>query len=171
MCAQQRWTGTAGKGGRQRRQKAAAAIDADHLEAVAGEAAADQIAEKALPFGGALACRQAEIDHLLLAVGAQPESDQDRPPDRAGAGLAGQHDPVEHEHAVALFEGPGMKGGDHRIELFGHRAHRRGADRPPQDRQQRLADPRFREGRLLRTERPSTKQARIMRSSCSARRA
>lgn len=33
-----------------------------------------------------------------------------------------------------------MKGGDHRVELLGHRAHRGGADRPPEDRQQRPAD-------------------------------
>jgi hypothetical protein len=33
-----------------------------------------------------------------------------------------------------------MKSSNHRIELLGNRAHRRWADRPSQDRQQRLAD-------------------------------
>ena len=71
--------GDAGKGGRQGGQQARAAIDADHLEPVAGEAAADEIGEEALPFGGALALRQAEVDDLLLAVGPQPQRHQHRP--------------------------------------------------------------------------------------------
>ena len=35
---------------------------------------------KALPFGGAFARRQAEVDNLLLAVGPQPQRSQHRPP-------------------------------------------------------------------------------------------
>jgi hypothetical protein len=45
-----------GRGGRE----PGAAIDADHLEALAGEPAADQVAEEALPGGGALGRRRAE---------------------------------------------------------------------------------------------------------------
>ncbi len=98
--------GDRGKGGRQCCQQPAAAIDADHLESLAGQPAADQVTEEVLPFGGALAPRQAEIDDLLLAVPTQAKSDQDGPSDRAvglqptgltrGAGFARQDDAIEH---------------------------------------------------------------------------
>ena len=42
-------------GDRQRGEQTRAAIDANHLEAGADEATADQIAKEALPFGRALA--------------------------------------------------------------------------------------------------------------------
>src|SRR5207302_10627994 len=48
-----------GIGGGKRRRETGAAIDADHLERVASDAAADEIAEEALPLGGALALGQA----------------------------------------------------------------------------------------------------------------
>jgi hypothetical protein len=64
-----------------------------------------------------------------------------------------------------------MEGGDRGIELLGDLADGAGADRPAEDRQQRPADPRLRGGRLLRVEMPSTKQARIKRSTSAVRRA
>jgi hypothetical protein len=70
-------------GGRPRRQQPAAAIAADHLEILAGKPAADRVTATALPFGGALAVRLADVDDLLLAVAAPAEGDQDRPADRA----------------------------------------------------------------------------------------
>src|SRR6266403_3771587 len=60
-------------------EEAATAIDADHLEPLASEAAAEEVGEEALPFGGAFAARQAEVDDLLLAVGPKPKRDQHRP--------------------------------------------------------------------------------------------
>jgi acyl carrier protein len=39
---------------------------------------------------------QAGVDDFLPAVRAQPQSDQNRPADRAGAGLASEHHAVEH---------------------------------------------------------------------------
>jgi hypothetical protein len=98
---------------------------------------ADQVAEKAFPFGGTLAGCQAEVDDLLFAVRPEPEGDQHRPPDGTGAGLAREHDAVEHQHAVVVLERARMKGSHHRIELLGDQAHRGRADRPPEDRQQR----------------------------------
>ncbi len=87
------------------------------------------------PVGG-----QAEVDDLLLAVGPQAKGDQHRPPDRAGTGASGEHDTIQHQDTVRLFERPGMEGGDHPIELLGDLADRRRADRPAKDRQQGLAD-------------------------------
>ncbi len=121
-------------GRREGGEQAGTTVDADHLEALADEAAADELAEKAFPFGRALALRQAEVDDLLPAVASQPEGDQHRPADGAGTSTACQHDAVEHQHAVLILERPRVKGGDHRIELLGHRAHRGGADRPSEDR-------------------------------------
>lgn len=57
--------------GRERREQAGAAVDADHLEAGAVEAAAEQVAEAGLPLGGALGRGQAEVDDLLAAVGQE----------------------------------------------------------------------------------------------------
>jgi len=57
----------------------------------------------------------------------------------AGAGLAGEHDAVEHELAIGPFERTGMEAGDRRVEHLGDLAHRRGADALAEDRQQRLA--------------------------------
>ena len=56
-----------GQGGEQAR----AAIDAEHLETLAGQPAAHQIAQELLPLGGALGAGQAEVDDLLLAIGAK----------------------------------------------------------------------------------------------------
>lgn len=56
-----------------------------------------------------------------------------------------------------------MKGGDYRIELLGHRADVAGLNGGP--RIGSSASP------TLRVDSPSTKQARIMRSSGAARRA
>ena len=64
-------------GGRQRGEQPGGAIEADHLEPVAGQPAADQVTQETLPFGGALALSQAEVDDLLLAVMPQSEGDQD----------------------------------------------------------------------------------------------
>src|ERR1700732_460194 len=64
-----------GQGG----QEAGPAIDADHIETLAGKAAAEQIGEEALPFGRALARRQTKVDDLLPAVRAQAEGDENRP--------------------------------------------------------------------------------------------
>lgn len=70
----------------------------------------------------------------------EAERHQHWPADGAGAGPAGEHDPVEHQHAIALPQRPGMEGGNHRIELLGHRADRGRTDRPAEHRQQRLRD-------------------------------
>jgi len=56
---------------RQGRDQAGASIYADHLEALAGEAAAVEIGEELLPFGRAFRARQAEVGDLLLAIGTQ----------------------------------------------------------------------------------------------------
>jgi hypothetical protein len=50
----------AGISGQQPCQQTRAVIDTDDLEILAVEAAADQVAENALPFGGTFALRQAE---------------------------------------------------------------------------------------------------------------
>ena len=60
--------------------------------------------EEPFPRRGALAGRQAEVDDLLLAVGVDAQRHQDGTPQRAGAGLAGQHHAVEHERLVAVGE-------------------------------------------------------------------
>ena len=67
--------------------------------------AAIEIGEELLPFGGAFARRQAEIDDLLLAVVAQPQGHENRPTQCASAGLAGEHDAVEHQSLVAVVCG------------------------------------------------------------------
>ena len=59
-------------------QQALAAVDADHLQAFAGQAAGVEVVEEALPFGGALGPRQAVVDDLLPAVGTQAEDYQHR---------------------------------------------------------------------------------------------
>src|SRR5271166_1984655 len=45
-----------------------ASVDADHVAALACEAAFVEVVEKALPLGGAFAARQAKVDRLLLPV-------------------------------------------------------------------------------------------------------
>lgn len=121
------------------RQQAGAAIDADHVEPLAGEPAAVEVGEERLPFGGAFARRQAEVDDLLLAVGAQPQGHQHRPLERAGAGLAGKHHAIEHQRFVAVLQRPAMEGGHGGIERLGDLAHRRRADLAAEQGQQRLA--------------------------------
>ena len=158
-------------GGWQGGEQAGAAIDADHLELVSDQTAADQVAKKALPFGSTFADCQTKIDDLLLTVGAQAKDDQHRPPDSASPGAPGQYHAVQHQHPVVALERAGMKSANDRIELLGDQAYGGRADRAPEDRQQRFADPRFREGRLLRTDSPRTKHDRIIRSTCSGRRA
>ena len=143
--------GDAGQDDRQGSQQAAATIDADHVEPLAGEAAAVKIGEELLPFGGAFAPRQAEVDDLLLAIRAQPQSNENRPTQRAGAGLAGKHHAIEHQHLVAVLQRPAMEGGHRGIERLGDLAHRLGAHRSAKDRQQRLA--------YLAGRQPSTKPA------------
>ena len=124
-----------GQGGEQ----AGAAIDTDHVEPLAGEAAAVKIGEELLPFGGALAPRQAEVDDLLLAIRTQPQSHQNRPAQRAGASLAGEHHAIEHQRFVAVLQRPAMERGHRGIERFGDLAHRAGAHRAAEQGQQRLA--------------------------------
>ena len=93
-----------------------------------------------LPFGGAFAAGKAEVDDLLLAVGAQSQGHQDWAAQRAGAGLAGKHHAVEHQRLVAVLERPAMEGGHRGIERLGDLAHRAGAHRAPEEGKQRLAD-------------------------------
>jgi hypothetical protein len=112
-------------------------IDAQHLQALAGQAAAHESAQELLPLGAALGRGETKVDDLLLAVGAQPQRDQHRPCERAGAGLALEHHAIEHQHAVLILEGAAMEGGDGGIELPGHGAHRGGTDRAAEDRQER----------------------------------
>src|SRR5262245_51817245 len=78
--------GDVGKDGWEGSDEALAAIDADHLEALADEAAVEQIGKKA-SLGGAFACRQTEIDDLLLVIRPQAQCDQYGPPERARTGL------------------------------------------------------------------------------------
>jgi hypothetical protein len=63
------------------------------VEPFAGEPAAVKIGEKLLPFGSAFTRRQAEVDDFLLAIRTQSQSNENRPAQRAGAGLAGEHTP------------------------------------------------------------------------------
>ena len=107
-----------------------------HLQALAGQAAADQIAQEQLPLGGALGAGQAEVDDLLLAVGAQAERDQHGPRQRAGAGLAPEHHAIQEQHPVLILQRPAMERGHRGIELLGHGAHGRRAERPTKRRQQ-----------------------------------
>ena len=81
-------------------QQALAAVDADHLQAFAGQAAGVEVVEEALPFGGALGPRQAVVDDLLPAVGTQAEDYQHRALEGAGAGLAAEHH--AHQGLVAV---------------------------------------------------------------------
>ena len=83
------------KGGGESGDETTAAIDADHLDAFTGQAAAIKVGEEAFPFGGAFALGQAEVDDLLLAVGPQAERHQHRPPEGARPGLAGEHHAVK----------------------------------------------------------------------------
>ena len=69
-----------GQGGDQ----ALAAVGTDHLDPVSGEPTTVEIGEELLPRGGALAGGEAEVDDLLLAVGADAERHQDRALQRAG---------------------------------------------------------------------------------------
>ena len=125
-----------GQGGEQ----ALAAIDADRLQALASEAAAVQAGQEALPLGGALAGGEAEVDDLLPAVGPDAERHQDRPPERAGAGLAGEHHAVEHQRLVGVLQRAAVEGRDRRVERPGDPADGRGRDRAAEQAQQDLAD-------------------------------
>ena len=87
-------------GGGQGRQQALAAVDADHLQAFAGQAAGVEVVEEALPFGGALGPGQTVVDDLLPAVGTQAEDYQHRALEGAGAGLAAEHH--AHQDLVAV---------------------------------------------------------------------
>ena len=101
--------------------------------------AAIEIGEELLPFGGAFARRQAEIDDLLLAVVAQPQGHENRPAQRAGAGLAGEHDAVEHQSLVAVLQRPPMERGHRGIQRLGDLAHRCGAHRTSEQGKQCLS--------------------------------
>jgi hypothetical protein len=57
--------GGVGEGRGQGRQQARAAVDAQHLEALAGQPAAHQIAQPLLPLGGALGGGETKVDDLL----------------------------------------------------------------------------------------------------------
>ena len=89
-------------GGGQGRQQALAAVDADHLQPFAGQAAGVEVVEEALPFGGALGPGQAVVDDLLPAVGTQAEDYQHRALEGAGAGLAAERHAIEHQGLVAV---------------------------------------------------------------------
>ena len=123
---------------RQGSQQAAATIDADHVEALAGEPVTVKIGEELLPFGGEFARRQAEVDDLLFAIRAQAQSNENRATERSGAGLAGKHHAIKHEHLVAVLQRSATEGHCD-IERLGDLAHRLGADRSAKDRQQRFA--------------------------------
>jgi hypothetical protein len=96
---------------RQGSQQAAATIDADHVEALAGEPVTVKIGEKLLPFGSEFARRQAEVDDLLFAIRAQAQSNENRATERSGAGLAGKHHAIKHEHLVAVLQRSATEGG------------------------------------------------------------
>jgi len=96
------------------------AVDAEHLETLAGQPAADQVADELLPLRRALGGRQTQVDALLLAVRAQAERDQHGPRQRAGAGLALEHHAIQDEHPVLILERPALEGGHGALELPGH---------------------------------------------------
>ena len=125
-----------GQGG----QQALATVGADHLERLSSQGAAVQIGEEEFPLGGAFAGCQAIVDDLLPAIGPEAEGHQDRPLERTGAGLAGQHHAVEHERLVAVLQGPAVEGRDRSIQGLGDPAHGGGADRSAEQGQQDLAD-------------------------------
>jgi hypothetical protein len=81
-----------------------------------------------------------KVDDLLAPVRAQPERDQDRTAHGAGAGLARRHHPVAHQRLIAVGQRPGVDRGRRRVQPPSHRARGRGAHRPAQHRQERLAD-------------------------------
>jgi hypothetical protein len=62
------------------------AIDADHVEALAGQPAAVEVGEEAFPRGAAFAVGQTEVDDLLLAVRPQPQGDRARAAECVGPG-------------------------------------------------------------------------------------
>ena len=80
--------GNVGEGCWQGGEQAGAAVDAQHFQALARKAAAHQVAQELLPLRGALGAGQAEVDDFLFAVRPQAQRHQDRPRQRAGAGLA-----------------------------------------------------------------------------------
>jgi hypothetical protein len=59
-----------GEGRGQGGEQAGAAVDAQHLQALADEAAAHEVAQELFPLRGALGAGQAEVDDLLPAVRA-----------------------------------------------------------------------------------------------------
>ncbi len=130
--------GDAGIDGGQGGEEALAAVGTDHLEALSGEPAAVQVGEEPFPRRGALAGRQAEVDDLLLAVGADAQRHQDGTPQRAGAGLAGQHHAVEHQRLVAGAKRASVEGRHRRVQGPGDAAHGRGRDRTPEQGEQNL---------------------------------
>ena len=137
LCAQHLCTGSPGKavGRAARRPEPPSTHSISRRWPV--EATPDQIAEKELPFGGALGGRETEVDDLLAAVGAQAQGHQHRPGQRAGAGLALEHDAIQDQHPIVVLQRPLVEGGHGGIELLGHPADRARADRLPKDRQQR----------------------------------
>ncbi len=144
-------------------KQAAAAIDADHVETLAGEPTAVEIGEEFLPFGGAFARRQAEVDDLLLAAVAQPQGNENRPAQGAGTGLAVEHDAVEHQRFVAVLQRPSMEGRHRSIERLGNLAHCAGAHRTPKQGKHRLAH--------LARRQAEHERARMTRSISRVRRA
>ncbi len=102
----------------------------DHPEALAGQAAAVQRGEEALPFDGAPAAGAPEVDDLLPAVVADAERHQDRPPERA----------VGQQRLAVILQRPAVEGVDRPVEGPGDPAHRRGRDRAPGQGKQDLAD-------------------------------
>lgn len=132
--------GDAGIDERQGGEETLAAIDTDHLEPRAGEAAAIEIGEKLLPLRRTLARGQAVIDDLLLAIRAEAEGHQHRPPDRPGAGLARKHHAVEHEDGVLVLERAAVERCHGGIEDLGDFTDCCGADPPAEHRQQSARD-------------------------------
>ncbi len=89
-----------------------------------------RLVEEALPFRGALAGREAEVDDLLPAVVAGPRRHQDRPPERA----------VGHHRLAVILQRPAVECRDRPVEGPGDPAHRRGRDRAPGQGEEDLAD-------------------------------
>lgn len=85
------------------------AIRTDVREAVLPEAAAVMIGKKEPPLHGALAGGVATVDDLLLAVRPGAERHRDRAPEYACAGIAGQHQIIEHQRLMADLQGPGTR--------------------------------------------------------------
>jgi len=67
-----------------------------------------------------------------------PKATRTGPAQGTGAGLAGEHDPIEHQSLVAVLQRPAMEGGHRGIERLGNLAHCAGAYPASEQGKQRL---------------------------------